>query len=116
METHTIKKIVEIEITEICKRSGIDINRYLYLKSKLEELEVRKNLRIYYSISNTKTSGDVINAKIKWPYSIEGRRSKFFNIYVGKLSNFTGVDDPIVKEIGKRKIKDLINREIPFEI
>ena len=66
------------------------------------------------------TSGQVINAKVKFPYSTkEGAASKYpyLNVHIGKLSDFKdGINDPEVKIIALRKIKEHIDSKYPFTV
>jgi hypothetical protein len=96
------------------------IDDYLYMKSKLEELEYRLNFHYKLNILNSKTSGQVINAKVKFPYiSNEDGKSKYpyLNVHIGKLSDFKGgVNDPEVKIKAAKKIKEYIDAKHPFTI
>lgn len=96
------------------------IDDYLYMKSKLEELDYRMNLHFKLNILNSKTSGQVINAKVKFPYiTKEGGKSKYpyINVHIGKLSDFKGgLNDPEVKITALKKIKEYIDSKFPFTI
>ena len=96
------------------------IDDYLYMKSKLEELEYRLDFQYKTTISNSKTSGKVINAKVKLPFARnENTKSKypFFNVHVGKLIDYKlGLKDPQVKIDAEQKIKEFIDRKYPFSI
>ena len=98
------------------------IDNYLYLKSKIEEFESRmeENLQYKLSVFNSKSSGKVINARVKLPFApMNDKKSKYpyFNIHVGKLSNYKlGLDDPRAKSDAEKKIKKFINEKFPFTI
>lgn len=96
------------------------IDDYLYMKSKLEELEYRLNIHYKLNILNSKSSGQVINAKVKFPYiSREGEKSKYpyLNVHIGKLSDFKGgLKDPEVKIAALKKIKEYIDSKYPFTV
>lgn len=96
------------------------IDDYQYMKLKLDELSYRKNLQYRFTISNSKSSGKVINAKLKYPFvKKENSKSKypFFNIHVGKLSDYKkGLDDPQLKIDAKFKIEKYIDNKFPFTI
>jgi hypothetical protein len=96
------------------------IDDYLYMKSKLEELDYRMNLHFKLNILNSKTSGQVINAKVKFPYITKGGgKSKYpyLNVHIGKLSDFKGgLNDPEVKITALKKIKEYIDSKFPYTI
>ena len=96
------------------------IDDYLYMKAKLSELESILNLNYKLTISNSKTSGKVINAQVKLPFARnENTKSKypFFNVHVGKLIDYKlGLKDPQVKIDAEQKIKEFIDRKYPFSI
>ncbi len=98
------------------------IDNYLYLESKIKEFESRMEENLHYNLSvfNSKSSGKVINARVKLPFvSMNDKKSKypFFNIHVGKLSNYKlGLDDPRAKSDAEKKIKMFINEKFPFTI
>ena len=96
------------------------IDDYLYMQSKLEELEYRLNLNYKLNILNSKTSGQVINAKVKFPYiSRETGKLKYpyLNVHIGKLSDFKGgINDPEVKISALKKIKEYIDSKYPFTV
>jgi hypothetical protein len=96
------------------------IDDYLYMKSKLEELEYRLDFQYKLTISNSKSSGKVINAKLKLPFSKnENNKSKYpyFNIHVGKLSEYKqGLRDPQVRVDAENKLKSFIDKKYPFSI
>jgi len=96
------------------------IDNYLYMKSKIEEAEYRLNIDYKLTISNTKTSGKIINAKVKLPFvSMEGKTSKypFFNIHVAKLDSYKhGLKDPQVHKDAREKINTFIKKKFPFQI
>ncbi len=96
------------------------IDDYLYMKSKLEELEYRLNFHYKLNILNSKSSGQVINAKVKFPFiSKGGGKSKYpyLNVHIGKLSEFKGgLNDPEVKLTAVKKIKEYIDSKYPFTV
>jgi hypothetical protein len=96
------------------------IEDYQYMKSKLEELEYRINPQYRLTISNSKNSGKVINAKLKLPFiQKENSKSKypFFNIHIGKLADYKlGLDDPQLKSDALNKVKIYIDKKFPFSI
>ena len=96
------------------------IDDFLYMKSKLEELEYRLNFHYKLNILNSKSSGQVINAKVKFPFiSKEGGKSKYpyLNVHIGKLSEFKGgLNDPEVKLTAVKKIKEYIDSKHPFTV
>ena len=96
------------------------IEDYLYIKSKIEELEYRLNFQYRLTISNSKSSGKVINAKLKLPFvQKENSKSKypFFNLHIGKLSDYKlGLKEPMLKSDAEKKIKDYIDKKYPFNI
>lgn len=96
------------------------IDDYLYMKSKLEELEHRIELQYRLTISNSKNSGKVINAKLKLPF-VKNKNSTskypYFNIHIGKLSDYKlGLEDPLVRIDTENKLKEFIDSRYPFEI
>lgn len=99
-----------------------DVDFYMYLKGKIEELETRldSNLHFKLTLLNSKYSGKIINARIKLPFATgHNKKSKynFFNIHVGKLSNYKlGLEDPQVKVDALRKIKEFIDEKYPFRL
>jgi hypothetical protein len=96
------------------------IDDYLYIKSKLEELEHRINLHYRLTITNSRNSGKVVNAKLKLPFAQNpNSKSKypFFNIHIGKLSDYKlGLEDPQLKIDALKKIKSYIDNKFPFNI
>jgi hypothetical protein len=96
------------------------IDDYLYIKSKLEELEYRLNPQYRLTISNSKNSGKVINAKLKLPFiQKENSKSKypFYNIHIGKLADYKkGLEDPELKIEAEKRIKKYIQNKFPFSI
>ena len=90
------------------------------MKSKIEELQYRLDFQYRLTISNSKDSGMVINAKLKLPFvQKENSKSKypFFNIHIGKLTNYkNGIKDPQVKIDAEKKIKIFIDKKYPFNI
>jgi hypothetical protein len=96
------------------------IDDYLYMKNKLEELDYRLNFHYKLNILNSKTSGQVINAKVKFPYiskEVEKSKYPYLNVHIGKLSDFKGgLNDPEVKIVATKKIKEYIDSKHPFSI
>ncbi len=96
------------------------IDDYLYIKSKLEELEYRLNPQYRLTISNNKRAGKIINASLKLPFiQKENSKSKypFFNIHIGKLADYKqGLKDPQLKIDAEKKIKKYIDNKFPFSI
>jgi hypothetical protein len=96
------------------------IDDYLYIKSKLEELEYRLNPQYRLTISNNKNTGKIVNASLKLPFlKKENSKSKypFFNIHIGKLANYKqGLKDPQLKIDAEKKIKKYINDKFPFSV
>jgi hypothetical protein len=96
------------------------IDDYLYIKSKLEELEYRLNPQYRLTISNNKNTGKIVNASLKLPFlKKENSKSKypFFNIDIGKLANYKqGLKDPQLKIDAEKKIKKYINDKFPFSV
>jgi hypothetical protein len=99
-----------------------EINFYVYLKGKIEELESRleSNISFNLTVLNSKSSGKVINAKVKLPFAPNPSTKSnfpFFNIHIGKLSNYKlGLDDPQLQIDAMTKIKEYINEKFPFTI
>ena len=96
------------------------IDSYLYMKSKIEELKYRLNFEYKLTITNSRTSGMIVNAKLKLPY-IQNENSKtkypYFNIHIGKLSNYSnGLEDAQLKIDIEKKIKNFINTKYPYSI
>ena len=96
------------------------IDGYLYMKSKLEELEYRLHLHFKLNVLNSKTSGQIVNAKVKFPYipNQEGKsKYPYLNVHIGKLSDFKGgLNDPEIKNIAVNKINEYIDFKYPFTI
>jgi hypothetical protein len=98
------------------------IDEYLYVKTKIDELESRllSNLHYTLTILNNKYSGKVITARLKLPFAKNvNAKSKYphFNIHIGKLSNYKlGIDDPQIKIDVENKIKEFINERFPFRV
>jgi hypothetical protein len=96
------------------------IDDYLYIKSKLEELEYRLNPQYRITISNNKNAGKIVNASLKLPFlQKENSKSKypFFNIHIGKLANYKqGLKDPQLKIDAEKKIKKYIDDKFPFSV
>ena len=82
---------LEAKLNSYYKQNKDLIEDYQYIKSKLEELEYRLNPQYRLTISNSKNSGKVINAKLKLPFiQKESSKSKypFYNIHIGKLADY----------------------------
>jgi len=112
--------LLEGRLNKIYKENKDLIDDYQYMKSKLEELEYRLNPQYRLTISNSKNSGKVINAKLKLPFiQKENSKSKypFFNIHIGKLVDYKlGLDDPQLKSDALNKVKTYIDNKFPFSI
>ncbi len=96
------------------------IEEYLYLKQKLVELDARLNLKYTLTITNSITSGKLVNAKLKLPFAKNpNSKSKYpyFNIHIGKLTNYKkGLKDPQLKLDAEKKLMDYIDKKYPFTI
>lgn len=112
--------LLEGRLNKFYKENKDLIEDYNYMKSKLEELEYRLNPQYRLTISNSKNSGKVINAKLKLPFiQKENSKSKypFFNIHIGKLADYKkGLEDPELKSDALKKIKIYIDNKFPFSI
>jgi hypothetical protein len=112
--------LLEGRLNKFYKENKDLIDDYLYIKSKLEELEYRLNPQYRLTISNSKNSGKVINASLKLPFiQKENSKSKypFFNIHIGKLADYKlGLDDPQLKSDALNKVKIYIDNKFPFSI
>jgi len=112
--------LLEGRLNKFYKENKDLIEDYQYIKSKLEELEYRLNPQYRLTISNSKNSGKVINAKLKLPFiQKENSKSKypFFNIHIGKLVDYKlGLDDPQLKSDALNKVKTYIDNKFPFSI
>jgi hypothetical protein len=99
-----------------------EIDFHDYLKGKIDELKSRleSNISFNLTVLNSKSSGKVINAKVKLPFAPNPSTKSnfpFFNIHIGKLSNYKlGLDDPQVQIDAIKKIKEYINEKYPFNI
>ena len=115
-----IKNYLELKFDKYYKENKDTIDNYLYFKSKLEEMENRLNFDYKLTISNSRTSGQIVNAKVKLPFAYnKDNKSKypFFNIHVGKLSNYKeGLEDLQLKKNAEDKIKEYIDKKYPFSI
>jgi len=113
-------EFLKVRLERFHKENKDIIDDYLYMKSKVSELESILNLNYKLTISNSKTSGKVINAQVKLPFARnENTKSKypFFNLHVGKLIDYKqGLKDPQVKIDAEQKIKEFIDRKYPFSI
>lgn len=111
---------VSLDILETCfetyyKENKMIIDDYLYMKAKIEEFNERKNIKYKLYILNNKTSGKVINAKIKLS-NIEGSNAKntFFNIHIGRLDQYKkGLKDPLIDKEVRLKIKAFLDLKFP---
>jgi hypothetical protein len=96
------------------------IEEYFYLKEKLVELDARLNLKYTLTITNSITSGKLVNAKLKLPFAKNpNSKSKYpyFNIHVGKLTNYKrGLKDPQLKLDAEKKLREYIDKKYPFTI
>jgi hypothetical protein len=113
-------EFLEAKLNLYYKQNKDLIEDYQYIKSKLEELEYRLNPQYRLTISNSKNSGKVINAKLKLPFiQKENSKSKypFFNIHIGKLADYKkGLEDPELKIDALKKVKIYIDNKFPFSI
>lgn len=112
--------LLEGRLNKFYKENKDLIDDYLYIKSKLAELEYRLNPQYRLTISNSKNSGKVINAKLKLPFiQKENSKSKypFFNIHIGKLADYKlGLEDPQLNIDALIKVKIYIDNKFPFSI
>lgn len=112
--------LLEVRLNRFYKENKNIIEDYQYMKAKLEELECRLNLEFKLYILNSKTSGQIVNAKVKFPFTGEnGAKSKYpyLNVHIGKLSDFKGgLNDPEIKKIALEKIKKYIDFKHPLVI
>ena len=112
--------LLEGRLNKFYKENKDLIDDYLYIKSKLAELEYRLNPQYRLTISNSKNSGKVINAKLKLPFiQKENSKSKypFFNIHIGKLADYKlGLEDPQLNIDALKKVKIYIDNKFPFSI
>ena len=113
-------EFLEAKLNLYYKQNKDLIEDYQYIKSKLEELEYRLNPQYRLTISNSKNSGKVINAKLKLPFiQKENSKSKypFYNIHIGKLADYKkGLEDPELKIDALKKVKIYIDNKFPFSI
>ena len=113
-------EFLEAKLNLYYKQNKDLIEDYQYIKSKLEELEYRLNPQYRLTISNSKNSGKVINAKLKLPFiQKENSKSKypFYNIHIGKLADYKkGLEDPELKIEAEKRIKKYIQNKFPFSI
>jgi len=111
---------LEAKLNLYYKQNKDLIEDYQYIKSKLEELEYRLNPQYRLTISNSKNSGKVINAKLKLPFiQKENSKSKypFYNIHIGKLADYKkGLEDPELKIEAEKRVKKYIQNKFPFSI
>ena len=111
---------LEAKLNSYYKQNKDLIEDYQYIKSKLEELEYRLNPQYRLTISNSKNSGKVINAKLKLPFiQKENSKSKypFYNVHIGKLADYKkGLEDPELKIEAEKRIKKYIQNKFPFSI
>ena len=112
--------LLEGRLNKFYKENKDLIDDYHYIKSKLEELEYRLNPQYRLTISNSKNSGKVINAKLKLPFiQKENSKSKypFYNVHIGKLADYKkGLEDPELKIEAEKRIKKYIQNKFPFSI
>ena len=113
-------EFLEAKLNLYYKQNKDLIEDYQYIKSKLEELEYRLNPHYRLTISNSKNSGKVINAKLKLPFiQKENSKSKypFYNIHIGKLADYKkGLEDPELKIEAEKRVKKYIQNKFPFSI
>ena len=113
-------EFLEAKLNLYYKQNKELIEDYQYIKSKLEELEYRINPQYRLTISNSKNSGKVINAKLKLPFiQKENSKSKypFYNVHIGKLADYKkGLEDPELKIDALKKVKIYIDNKFPFSI
>jgi len=111
---------LEMRYKHFYKANQDIIDDYLYMKEKLVELEARLNLNYTLSVTNSKTSGKLVNAKLKLPYAKNTKnKSKYpyFNIHVGKLENYKkGLKDPLLLVDAEKKIMAFIDKKHPLHI
>lgn len=120
-QLHTeLKTFLEKKFEKFYKENKDTIDDYLYFKSKLEEIVNRLHFDYKLTISNSKTSGKIINAKVKLPFvEIKNKKSKypFFNLHIGKVSNYkNGLKDSQLLIDTEKKIKEYIDKKYPFSI
>ena len=112
--------LLEVRLNKFYNENKDRIDDYLYIKSKLEELEYRLNPQYRLTISNNKRVGKIINASLKLPFiQKENSKSKypFFNIHIGKLADYKqGLKDPQLKIDAEKKIKKYIDNKFPFSV
>ena len=111
---------VSLDILETCfetfykENKGV-IDDYNYMKSKIEELNERKNIKYKLYILNNKTSGKVINARIKLSKTEGGNaKNTFYNIHIGRLDQYKkGLKDPLIDKEVSLKIKEFLDLKFP---
>jgi hypothetical protein len=98
------------------------IDKYLYEKSKIDELENRLTSNLHYKITllNNKYSGKVINVRLILPFVKNENKNSiypYFNLHIGKLSNYKlGLEDPQITIDVENKIKEFITQRYPFRV
>jgi len=111
---------ISLDVLETCfekyyKENKRIIDDYIYMKAKIEEFNERKNIKYKLYILNNKTSGKVINARIKLS-KIEGSNAKstFYNIHIGRLDQYKkGLNDPLIDKEVSLKIKEFLELKFP---
>lgn len=111
---------LEMRLNAFYKSNKGVIDDFIYMKERIVELESRLNLNYKLTISNSKTSGKLVNAKLKLPFARNpNTKSKYpyFNIHIGKLANYKmGLKDPQLKLDAEKKLRDYIDKKYPFTI
>ena len=96
------------------------IENYYRLKSAIEELDNRIHLQYKFTILNSKSSGKILNAKLRLPFKVETKGKKrvsYLNVHIGKLSNYEqGISDPKAFTDAEEKIKMYLDKKFPFII
>jgi hypothetical protein len=94
------------------------IDGYLQFKEAIEELNNRVNPHYKLTILNSKTSGKILNAKLRLPFKVVMKNKKkvsYTNIHIGKLSNYpNGIKDQKAIEDGQKKVKKYLDQKFPF--
>ena len=91
------------------------IDYYLYWTNKIIELKERLSPTYKLNILNSKTSGKIVNAKVKWLFAEnENTNYPYFNVHIGKLENYKkGLNDPQLLKDAKNKVVKFINTKFP---
>ena len=118
----TIGSLMEEELKKLLDHSNNRkvIEDYLYLTSKLEEINYRLNPNYTLSVVNqTDNDKGYILAKVKWPYMFKGRIKSppYISIHLGSLKKYPkGIQDPELLSIIPSKIQSYINEVAPVEL